>query len=260
MAPRRPAPDPTVPSDTPRRFQPEFRPTLFLIPALALLVGLGVWQLERRAWKTDLIDRIERGLAADPAPLPAAIGDPAGFDYRHVSVTGRFDPAHSFTLLARPSNGVNGIQVVTPLIRDDGGPAVLVNRGWVPLGSDGKPVAYAPPPAERTTVEGVARRPLAQGWMQPDNAPAANSWFWIDPPAMAIAAGLAQVAPVVIEQAAGPDRTRYPLGGQTRVEPPNDHLHYAITWFGFAVILIAIYLLHHLRRGHAVREAVRVDE
>ena len=64
------------------------------------MLGLGIWQLERLAWKTDLIDRIERGLAAPPAPLPARPIDP-GFDYRHVTVTGRFDAAHAFRLLAR---------------------------------------------------------------------------------------------------------------------------------------------------------------
>ena len=240
------------------RFRPEFWPTVFLVPALALLLGLGVWQLERLAWKTDLIDRIEHGLAAPPAPLPAEIDDPA-FDYRHVTVTGRFDAVHAFRLLARVNDGVAGIQVVTPLLRDDGGPAVMVNRGWVPLGPDGKPAAYDPPPAGTVTVEGVARRPLPQGWMQPDNSPATNEWFWVDLPAMAAAARLDQTAPVVVEQAAGPEsfvagRARYPIGGQTKVDLPNDHLQYAITWFGFAVILVAIYLLHHLRRGCPARK------
>ena len=235
------------------RFRPEFWPTVFLIPALCLLLGLGVWQLERRSWKTDLIERIEHGLAAPAAPLPAEIDDP-GFDYRHVTVTGRFDSAHAFRLLARVHDGATGIQVVTPLIRDDGGPAVLVNRGWVPLGPDGKPAAFDPPPGGSVTVEGVARHPLPQGWMQPDNSPATNEWFWVDPKAMAAAAGLDRVAPVVVEQAPGPDRRRFPLGGQTTIDLPNDHLQYAITWFGFAAILIAIYLLHHLRRGRAARK------
>jgi surfeit locus 1 family protein len=238
------------------RFRPELWPTVFLIPALAMLIGLGVWQLERRVWKTDLIDRIEHGMAAAAMPLPAQIadsGDDPDLDYRHVTVTGRFD-THAFRLLARVHDGNTGIQVVSPLIRDDGGPAVMVNRGWVPLGVDGKPAAFDPPPAGSVTVEGVARRPLAQGWMQPDNNAATNEWFWADLPAMAAAAGLAQAAPVIVEQTPGPDKARYPLGGQTIVELPNDHLQYAITWFSFAAILIAIYLLHHLRRGGAARK------
>ncbi|MGO4124373.1 SURF1 family protein [Inquilinus sp. YAF38] len=242
---------------TVRGFRPEFWPTVFLIPALALMLGLGIWQLERLAWKTDLIDRIERGLAAPPVPLPARIDDP-GFDYRRVTVTGRLDALHAFPLLARVHDGAAGIQVVTPLLRDDGGPAVMINRGWVPLGPDGKPAAYDPPPEGTVTVEGVARRPLPQGWMQPDNSPATNEWFWTDLPTMAAAAGLDEVAPIVVEQSAGPEasagRARPPIGGQTQINLPNDHLQYAITWFGFAVILIAIYLLHHLRRGRTARK------
>ncbi|TSD88174.1 SURF1 family protein [Mycobacterium sp. KBS0706] len=237
---------------TARRFRPEFWPTVFLVPALALMLGLGIWQLERLAWKTDLIDRIEHGLAAPPAPLPTET-DPS-FDYRHVTITGRFDAAHAFRLLARVHDGAAGIQVVTPLLRADGGPAVLVNRGWVPLGPDGKPTAFDPPPDGTVTVEGVARRPLPQGWMQPDNSPATNEWFWTDLPAMAAAAGLERAAPVVVEQAAGPDRPRPPIGGQTNIDLPNNHLEYAITWFSFAFMLVAIYLLHHLRRGRAARK------
>ena len=237
---------------TARRFRPDFWPTVFLVPALALMLGLGIWHIERLAWKTDLIDRIEHGLAAPPAPLPAEI-DP-GFDYRHVTVTGRFDAAHAFRLLARVHDGAAGIQVVTPLLPDDGGPAVMVNRGWVPLGPDGKPAAFDPPPDGTVTVEGVARRPLPQGWMQPGNSPASNEWFWVDLPAMAAAAGLDREAPVVVEQAAGPDRTHYPLGGQTNIDLPNNHLEYAITWFSFAFMLVAIYLLHHLRRGRTARK------
>jgi surfeit locus 1 family protein len=168
-------------------------------------------------------------------------------------VTGRFDPAHEFRLLARVHDGDAGIQVVSPLIRNDG-PAVMVNRGWVPLGPDGKPAAHDAPPEGIVTVEGVARRPLPQGWMQPANSAATNEWFWVDLPAMAAAAGLAGAAPVVVEQAPGLDPTRPPIGGQTIVALPNDHLQYAITWFSFAAILIAIYLLHHLRRGRTARK------
>ncbi len=233
-------------------------PLLLMLPMLAILLALGTWQLERRAWKADLLERIEAGLRGPAAPLPADIGDPAGWEWRRVTVEGRFDHAAEMRLLARTHEGRVGIHLVTPLLRPEG-PPVLIDRGWVPetglTASDAPgetPAAAIARPEGPVTVEGVARLPAGPGWMQPDNDPPANRWFWIDLTAMAEAAGLDAVAPLLIEalpggqedvgQAAnGPEA--YPTGIAPRVDLPNNHLQYAITWYAFAAILIAIFLV-----------------
>lgn len=211
---------------------------------LAILLGLGTWQMERRAWKEGLLAEIAAGLSRPAEPLPAVIADPAAWAWRPVSIDGTWDHAHEMHLVGRTLDGRAGIHVVTPLLRTDGGPAVIVDRGWAPSAD-----AAIDRPQGPVHLEGIARVPGAQGTFQPDNDAGGNQWFWIDLPAMADAAGLSMAAPVLVDAAAGPDADRYPIGGQSRVDLPNDHLQYAVTWYAFAAILIAIFLLDRRRRS-----------
>jgi surfeit locus 1 family protein len=152
-------------------------------------------------------------------------------------------------LAARTMQGAVGYQVVTPLKRADGS-FLLVNRGWVP--DDRKDPATRPDGQVSGTVavEGAIRIPGRQHWLQPDNEPAKNLWFWSDLAAMAGHAAIPpdQLVPVFLEAGAAPNPDGLPIGGQTRVNLPNDHLQYAITWFALAVGLAVIYVVYHLRR------------
>jgi surfeit locus 1 family protein len=233
------------------RFRPTFWPTVFTIPAIALMLGLGVWQLDRLAWKTDLIAEIQSRLAAPPAPLGDVLAEAggalAGVQFRRVSVTGEFLNDRELYLAARSMNGNPGYHVMTPFRQADGG-TVLVDRGWVPV--DRKlPAARADGQlAGPQTLDGVIRLPRAgKAWFQPDNEPQNNMWFWIDLPAMAAHAGAGDAAPVYLDAGPAENPGGFPIGGQTRVNLPNDHLQYAITWFALAVILAVIYVIYHRR-------------
>ena len=237
-----------------RRFRPGLGATLSTLVAVAIMVALGTWQVERLAWKNALIDRIESGMRAAPVPLPARIDDPAEWDFRRVSATGRFLHDHELDLAARSMNGRIGYQIVTPLKRDDG-TLVLVNRGWVPLERRDPATRPEGLPAGTVTVEGVARVPAGQGWMQPDNDPARNMWFWYDIQNMAAQMGAGSGAgadgalPVVIEAGDAANPGGFPIGGQTNVNIANNHLQYAFTWYSLAITLIVVYFVFHWRRG-----------
>jgi len=227
-------------------------PTMFAVPALAVLIGLGVWQLHRHDQKTAFLGRIEAGLAAEPVRLPADIADPDQWDYRRTLVTGAFLHDRELYLASRSHRGQAGLHVVTPLRRTDAdaaGDIILVNRGWVPTDRRDRASRADGLPEEAVTVSGILRRPVERGWMVPDNEPDANLWFWVDLPAMAEAAGIAPAPSVILEADVDPAGGALPIGGQTRLEIPNNHLQYAITWFAFAVILMVIYLLYHRRRA-----------
>jgi surfeit locus 1 family protein len=226
------------------------RPVIALgavVAGLAVLIGLGTWQLARRAEKQALVALIESRRTAPPVPLPAVIGDASAFDYRRVVVTGRFLHDKDMRLLNRVLDGRAGVHVVTPLARD-GATAVLVNRGWA-LGD------HAPPPTpsagsrgERVTVTGIARVPRPPGPFVPANDPARGLWYAIDIGAMAAARDLGPVAPVVVWADAAPgDEGRYPRGGQGPPVPQDNHLSYALTWYSLALALAVVAVIARRR-------------
>lgn len=235
-------------------FRPTFWPTVFTVPALLVLLGLGTWQVERLRWKEGLIAERTARTTAVPIDLPAAgtVLSPealAELDYRRATATGRFSHDREMYLAARTMQGAIGYQVVTPLQRADGS-IVLVNRGWVPDDRKDPAKRAGGQVAGEVTVDGAIRAPGRQHWLQPDNEPAKNLWFWTDLQAMARHAGVApeRLVPVLLEAGATPNPGGLPVGGQTRVNLPNDHLQYAITWYALAVGLAAIYVIYHLRR------------
>jgi surfeit locus 1 family protein len=229
-------------------FRPALGPTLFTLPALLVLLALGTWQLERLAWKRDLIARLETRVAAAPVALPAGPLAPEEWEYRRVSVEGRFLHEGELHLLAHNPRGSLGYQVITPLERADGGGFVLVNRGWVPTANK-DPATRGPGQVAGTVkVGGVVRKSWRRGWFVPDNEPGRNLWFFADVPAMLAQAGLSG-PPLFVEADAAPNPGGLPVGGQTRLDIPNNHLQYALTWYGFAVALVVIYVLWHRRRA-----------
>lgn len=219
---------------TERGFRPSRWATILTLVAVPVMLALGTWQVQRLGWKQELIGRIEQRSHAAPVPLPASIDDPPAWDFRPVTVTGRFLTEKSMLTLARPQQGRIGYELVTPLERADG-PPVLVNRGFVPM--DRKDAARGGPDGT-VTVTGVARLPQPAGLFQPDGRSADGVWMRVDTGAMAAAAGLPSVLPLVVEQA---PTGGVPAGIAPRVELPNNHLQYAFTWYSLAVVLLVIY-------------------
>lgn len=242
-----------VPHTQHRRFRLRLVPTLFTFVALVILLGLGTWQVERLAWKTDLIARLQSGLAADPVDLPARIDHPDEWEYRRVRVTGHFlhqDEAYIGPRLYMGADGQQqqGVHVLTPLVRDDGAGTVLVERGWVPLNRR-DPATRAEGQADGSvTVTAIARVPQGQGFMQPDNDPARRDFFWLDMTALAKIAGVEQLAPLVLQADYAANDGGLPIGGRTIVALRNDHLSYALTWYGLALTLIGVFIAASFRR------------
>jgi surfeit locus 1 family protein len=231
------------------RFRPRPWPTLAALGALAVLLALGTWQVERLHWKQALIAEREAQLAAPPEPLPAETDDWRAWDFRRVTVAGDFDHDREQLFGVAAVDGRVGHHVLTPLIRADG-PPVLVDRGWVPA-DQAHPAARRQGQLEgQVEITGIARyrgdgRP---GWFTPDNEPEQRLWYSYDLPALEAAVGL-ELLPVVVEADAMPNPGGLPIGGQARLALPNDHLQYAITWYGLAAGLVAIYVAFSLERG-----------
>lgn len=233
-----------------RRFRPSPWAVLITVPAVLIMLALGTWQVQRMAWKAELIQRVEQRVRATPVPLPATVSDPESYEFRPVTVTGSYLHDKEMRLMARPRQGQVGYEVLTPLRRADGGGVVLVNRGFVPM--DRRDPATRPDSRVEgeVSVTGLVRLPQPAGWFQPENRPGADAWMRVDPPAMASAQGLSDVAPLVVEALPGPGRAGGILNGiPPQVELPNNHLQYAITWYSLAATLIVIFVLSQRRRS-----------
>lgn len=219
----------------------------------AILLGLGTWQVQRLHWKEGLLETIDRRTHAAPLPLAdvekqfAATHD---VDYMPVTVTGTFlhqGERHFFSTW----EGDTGYNVYTPLRLDDGR-FMLVNRGFVPYDLKDPAKRRQGEVAGKVTVNGLARNPLPEkpSMMLPDNDVAKNIFYWKDRDVMASTAGLpagAVLVPFFIDADKTPNPGGLPVGGVTIIDLPNNHLQYAVTWYGLAAALAAVLILR-LRR------------
>lgn len=213
--------------------------------AFLLLIALGVWQLERREWKEALIAEREAGSAAAAIAIPAAGADPTGLDFHRAQAAGSFDHARELLLAARSMNGNPGYHVVTPFQLVDGR-TLLVDRGWIPLERKDPAARSEGQVMGRVELDGLIRLPRDQHWLEPDNEPAKAVWYWVDLPAMGAAAGVPEgaLAPVYLEAGPASNPGGFPIGGQSRIALPNDHLQYAITWFALAAGLAGVWFFY----------------
>src|ERR1700751_4864965 len=232
------------------RFRPQFWPTLFAAPVLALLLVLGCWQIERLFWKKELIAQRQAVLAAAPVPAPRSLAEARGMEFRHVTDEGVFLNDKEIFLGATSEAGAQGYQVLTPLLQP-AGRVVFVHRVFSRAELKDPAKRAAGQTAGAVRVQGLLRLPPAgkPAWFLPDNRPDLNYWFWVDLPAMSAADKLERVAPFYIDADATPNPGGWPKGGVTRLTLPNNHLQYAVTWFSLAVALVVIYVLYHRRNA-----------
>ncbi len=228
------------------RFRPTLWPTLFTVPALLMMIGLCVWQVQRLYAKEGLIEERQVRVAEAAIPLPAAGGDLDALEFHKVRLEGSFRHDKELYLGARSLNGNPGYQILTPFTLTDG-QVVLVNRGWVPVERKLPEQRAEGQVAGPVAVEGLVRLPRGQAFMQPDNEPQQNMWFFVDLPAIAAHAALPLRTDLYVDAGPAENPGGYPLGGQTRIELPNDHLQYALTWGLLALALIVIYVVYHLK-------------
>jgi surfeit locus 1 family protein len=217
--------------------------------ALALLAGallftgfcgLGVWQLERLAWKRDLIARVEARVHAAPVapPGPGAWAglSAKGDEYRRVRLEGAFENDRETLVQAVTEKGP-GFWVMTPF-RADAGYEVLVNRGFVPTELKDPAARRAGDISGHTAVTGLLRISEPHGGFLRANQPAAGRWYSRDVAAIAAARGAAPAAPYFVDADATPNPGGWPLGGLTVVHFRNSHLSYALTWFSLAGMVV----------------------
>ncbi|MDB5369008.1 MAG: SURF1-like protein [Roseomonas sp.] len=205
-------------------------PTLALLPVLAILAGLGTWQVQRLRWKTDLLAQFAIAEAGPPIPL----SDPPA-PYAKVFADGHFLHEREAMLGVEVRGATLGAHLLTPLQRE-GRPPLLVDRGWVPM--EGGIIARPEGPVR---VEGYIRPGETAGMMSATDDPARRRFYTFDPGAIGAAIGQPDLAPYGLV-AMGPPATSLPQPAQHLPAPPNSHLGYAITWYGLALAALGVFI------------------
>ncbi len=199
-----------------------------------LLIGLGVWQLYRLKWKEGILAEIHTAEVSPPIALPL---HPSRFE--KVIVSGVWVPGKAVLygdeVHDGPATPVEGGELVQPL-REPFGRVVLVDLGWVP---ERTPVAVAEP-AGRISVVGYIHNTESPGWFAGRDNPAAKLYYTFNAARIGAAMGFANVAPFALVAMGGlpPVGSPLPQPAQHLPQPPNNHYQYALTWFGFAIVLV----------------------
>jgi surfeit locus 1 family protein len=231
------------------RFRPLPGMTLWAVPALLVLIGLGAWQVQRMHEKEALLATIAERMGAPETPVGDVLLLPVpDMEWRRVSAKGRFLHDKEAYVYATEFDLGLGVHVLTPLVMDAGG-TVLVDRGFVPLASKA-PETREPGQVEGDiVVSGIVRLEGERNFFTPAADEDQRMWYSRDIGGIARTLGLMLSAPIVIvaDQPANPGGL--PKFAGYRVDIPNNHLQYAFTWFGLAATLLGVYLVYHVRNG-----------
>ncbi|MFN3765074.1 MAG: SURF1 family protein [Aliihoeflea sp.] len=216
------------------------------VVALVVLLILGTWQVQRLHWKEDLLATIAARVESAPRPLAEIEALDAGtgdVDYWPTRAEGTFVHSAERHFFAT-HQGSSGYYVYTPLRLDDGR-FLFVNRGFVPFDRKDAETRMEGQVEDRVAIEGLARNRLDEkpSFIVPENEPDKNIFFWKDIDLMAATAGLpegAEVLPFFLDADETPNPGGLPIGGVTMIDMPNNHLQYAITWYGLALALVGV--------------------
>lgn len=219
-------------------------------------VALGTWQVYRRAWKLDLISRVDQRIHAPVTTAPGPSQWPqvnaATDEYRHVQLSGTYLYDRQVLVWTSTDLG-SGHWVMTPLRMADGS-VVMVNRGFVLSDRCTTAASCVPGATGETTVTGLIRMPETRAFLR-HNDIAADRWYTRDVVAMAATRKLEHVAPYFVDADAPAEAmsrldTSWPRAGLTVVSFPNNHLSYAITWYLLALLTLGAV-------SYVVRDGIR---
>lgn len=220
-------------------FKPGVLLTVVVGVAFVVLIGLGSWQAQRIGPKEALIKSIEEGLAAAPAELPVHLDDPSAVAYRRYSFIGIASNAEPIRVFGTNLQGQAGFHLYKPVSREFGR-SVIVSFGWVPFELEKMPQL----PVGPVFIDGVLMENPVAGSFTLDNDPENGNWYHADVHEIAAHYGLDSKDYYHFRLFAdhNGNAQALPRGGQVRVDIPNNHLEYMLTWFGIAGALIGVYI------------------
>jgi surfeit locus 1 family protein len=227
------------------RFHSSWVLLVTVILALAILIGLGTWQAQKIGPKSALIERIENGLSAEAIPLPIHMDDPQSMAYRRVYFDGIASDIPPIKVVGTNLKGNSGFYLYKPVVKDFG-MAVMVNFGWVPFHLKQMPAL----PVGAVRIEGVLMINPVAGSFTPENQSDTGAWYLADVHQMAEYFGLIskEYYPFRVFADGSTEPRALPLGGQVRIDIPNDHFQYMLTWYGLGASLLGVFIVFGFKK------------
>uniref|UniRef100_A0A0K8SFG3 SURF1-like protein n=3 Tax=Lygus hesperus TaxID=30085 RepID=A0A0K8SFG3_LYGHE len=233
---------------------------LLVIPVSAFC--LGCWQIERKKWKEDLIEKLSMKTNATAVPLPTELNEVKELEFRRVHVKGRFDHSgeqylgprsclsegestYGGKLMSTAANNSSGYLVVTPFILSNTGERILVNRGWVPFPKKKPSTRPDGQISGEVELEGIVRLTEPRPQFGPANKTDVGIWFHRDVEGMA---ELVDCSPIFLDACAESTVPGGPIGGQTRASLRNEHLSYILTWFSLSGATAYMWYMKYVRK------------
>jgi surfeit locus 1 family protein len=220
--------------------------TLLVLICVGILSSLGVWQLHRKLWKENLIAAMTARLNAEPEPLPPSSQwgklTQEADEFRRVNFSAQFLPRQE-AFVYTPGSALRtdvegpGYFVFAPARLPDGA-VIVVDRGFVP---ENRKQAGRSEASEPIQIVGVLRWPEEPSLFTPAAESKSNLWFLRDPKSMSTQGHWNAGAPFYVDQESPVPPGGLPKPGKLEMHLRDDHLQYAITWFGLAAGLVGVY-------------------
>jgi surfeit locus 1 family protein len=231
-------------------FNPGLWPSFITLIVFGILISLGFWQLDRAQQKRDLLASYEGDSRDTVVQLEPDLRSVTDLNYQFATALGYYDAEHQFLLDNRTYQGRAGYHVLTPLKLRESSVAVLVNRGWIPMGASRAELPDPGVSTQRRSVEGRLKQPSTGGLMLGEEQPR-ERWPYriqrVDIEALSEELGY-PLLPVILlldgEQQDGYVRDWKPLRSG-----PERNVGYAVQWFGLAAALLIIYLVVNTRKA-----------
>nr|XP_012146115.1 PREDICTED: surfeit locus protein 1 [Megachile rotundata] len=210
---------------------------------------LGTWQVQRRKWKLDLIEKLNNRICQKPIELPESLGELESMEYYPIKVKGTFlyekefivgfrsllvdgKSSNDTTFMKNAGNQI-GYHIITPFKLADRDLTILVNRGWIPKSYKNIVRKQKSDADDEIEITGILRLNETRPQFVPKNSPQSDVWHYRDLNEMA---KIADADPVYIEMIYNMNAPEYPVGGQTQVQLRNEHTSYIITWYSLSII------------------------
>lgn len=236
------------------QFRPMLWPSIFSIITFIILCCFGTWQIKRLYWKEALIQRYITESQSKPISNLSEVSNSELNEFKAVEISGKFLHNNEIYITGKTYEGNAGFHVVTPF-KMENNKIVLINRGWVSEGYKNPNKRKFSLTKGLVKLKGIIRYPQNKGYFVPENDGKNGFWFTIKPNQIFDFINITS-NPIIdkyyIDALRIGEKLTLPIGVDGKPKFRNQHLSYAITWYGLALSLLFVYFSYHLSSGRLI--------